>query len=138
MARLEWTSDWASEDRFDVLPLDHVALHRTVGDIVNPADGCLVDKPVEIGSTAAIADSTALELMSASKAKCSDCAPVGKEDIEDVLFARNAAKGILLEVLALDLDGTDTGECWPQDHRFWGASTDFEKPAGLPSLYNLR
>ena len=40
-----------------------------VGDSVNPADGCLVDKPVEIGSTAATADSTALELMIASKAK---------------------------------------------------------------------
>ena len=53
----------------DTLWLDHVALHVAVGDIVNPADGCLVDKPVEIGSTAATADSTALELMSAPKAK---------------------------------------------------------------------
>ena len=70
---------------------------------MNPADGCLVDKPVEIGSTAATADSTALELMSAVKAKCSDCAPVASEDVEDTPFAHDGAKGILLEVLALDL-----------------------------------
>ena len=82
-----------------------------LGDSVNPADGCLVDKPVEIGSTAATADSTALELMIASKAKCWDCAPVGSEDTDHIPFAHNAAKGTLLEVLALDLDGADTGEC---------------------------
>ena len=75
--------------------------------------------------------------MIAPKAKCSDCVPVGSEDIEDILFARNAANGTLSEVLARDLDGADTGECWPP-HRFWGASMDFEKLAGLPFLYNLR
>ena len=37
---------------------------------MNPADGCLVDKPVETGSTAATADSIALGLMNAPKAKC--------------------------------------------------------------------
>ena len=105
---------------------------------MNPADGCLVDKLVEIGSTAAIADSTALELMIAPKAKCLDYVPVGSEDTEDILFARSAANGTLLEVLARDLEGADTGECWPQYHRFWGASMDFEKLAGLPFLYNLR
>ena len=70
MARLERTSDWASEDRLDILWLDCLALYMAVGDTVDPADCCLVDKPVEIGSTAATADSTALELMSAPKAKC--------------------------------------------------------------------
>ena len=70
MARLERTSDWASEGRLDILWLGRVALHTAAGDIVDPADGCLVDKPVEIGSTAATADSTALELMSAPRAKC--------------------------------------------------------------------
>ena len=70
MARLERTPDWASENRLDILWLEQVALHMAVGDVVDPADGCLVDKPVEIGSTAATADSTALELMSALKAKC--------------------------------------------------------------------
>ena len=70
MAKLERTSDWGFESHLDDLSLDHVALRLAVGDIVNPADGCLVGKPVEIGNTAATADSTALELMSASKAKC--------------------------------------------------------------------
>lgn len=40
-----------------------------VGDTVTPdaGGGCLAGKPVEIGSTAAIADSIALELMTGPK-----------------------------------------------------------------------
>ena len=37
--------------------------------------------------------------------------PVGVEDIEHIPFGYNAAKGTLLEVLALYLDEADTGEC---------------------------
>ena len=57
--------DWASEKCLGALQLDHVALHMAVGDMGIPAvgDGCLAGKPVEIGSTVAIAHSIALELM---------------------------------------------------------------------------
>ena len=44
-----------------------MALYMAVVGLVNPGGGRLVDNAVEIGSTAAIADSTALELVCALK-----------------------------------------------------------------------
>ena len=62
-----------------------------VGDIVSSGGaGCLVDRPVEIGSTVATADSIALGSV------------------------HRAARGILWGMLVPDLDLADTGEHWPQ------------------------
>ena len=70
VARLERASDWAFEDRLDILLLDREAPYTFVGDTATPGGGgCLVDTPVETGSTVAIADNTAPELVSAPIAK---------------------------------------------------------------------
>lgn len=70
VARLERASDLAFEDHLDILLLDRGAPYTSVGDRVTPGGGgCLVDTPVETGSTVAIADNTAPGLVSVPIAK---------------------------------------------------------------------
>ena len=60
---------------------------------------------------------------------------VDTEDVEDILFAHEAAVGYLLGVLAYDLDVLCTGAEWPHSPQFWAVSMDFEMLADLPFLY---
>ena len=90
---------------------------------------------VEIGSTVAIADSSAPELVSALKAEWQDCTPADSEDAEDIPFAHEAAVDVRLAMLAHDRDVAWTGAGWPQSHRFWASSMDSERLAGLSFLY---
>ena len=66
---LEQTSDWVSERRLGIPQLGHVAPYKAVAESVTPGIGgdYLADRLVGPGSTAAIADSIALELRSPPK-----------------------------------------------------------------------
>lgn len=106
-----------------------------VGDAVTlGVGGCLADKLVEIGSTVAIADSIALELVSAPKAEWQDYTLVDTDDVGDTPFAHEAVVGTLLARLAYDRDVACIGVGWPQYHHFWVFSMDFERLAGLTFL----
>ena len=114
IARLERAHDWASENRADIPQLDHAGLHVAVGDTVILVDvGSSPGKLVGIDSTVAIADSIALEPVSAPKAEWQDYTAVDTEDFEGIPFARAAGAGNLLAKLADDRDAPYTGVGWP-------------------------
>ena len=103
-----------------------------VGDMVT-LDGCdcLDDKLAEIGSTVAIADNIALELVNVPKAEWEDYTPVDAEAAEDIQFAHEAAEGTLSAILAHGWDSACT-VVGPQQHQpFWAVSMGFERPVGL-------
>ena len=92
---------------------------------------------VGTGSTLAIADSIALELVSALKAEWLDWTPADTENVEDIPFAHEATVDVRLGTLAHDRDLVCAGAGWPQCHQLWAFSMDFGKPAGLFSHYTL-
>lgn len=136
-ARLERTSDWASEKRLDTLELDHVALCIAAGYKTTLGGGRLAGMLVEIGSTAAIADSTALELVTELNAEWKDYTLADTEYFEHVPFAHEVAVQVRLAMFAHCRDVACAGAVWPHYHHFWASSRDFERPAGLPFLYTV-
>ena len=137
MARLERTSDWASESRLRTLELDHVASCIAAGYTASLGGGHLAGMLVELGSTVAIADSIAHELVTELNAEWQDYTPADTEYVEHVPFAHEVAVRVRLAMLAHYRDVACAGAVWPRYHHFWAFSMGFERPAGLPFLYTL-
>ena len=64
--------------------------------------GCLADKPVEIGSTVAIADSIASEPVCAPKAEWQDYTAADTENVDGTPFALETAVGTPLATFVPD------------------------------------
>lgn len=134
MARLERTSDWASENHLNTLELDPVASCVAAGYTATLGGARLAGMLVEIGSTVAIAHSIALELVSELIAEWQDCTLADTEYVEHVPFAHEVAVHVRLVMLAHDRHVASAGAGWPQHHQFWAFSMDFGRPADLLSL----